>query len=91
MLVDQAIARLDETDLKLAETSARAAVTAAASRRDVASDNLERAKVLLPEGDHLRRRPTTPGATNLMPPWRRLQSAEAQLRASGECGVLCNA
>jgi len=44
VLVDQTIARLDETDLKLAELSARAAVAAAASRRDVASDNLERAK-----------------------------------------------
>ena len=49
VLVDQPIARLDETDLKLAENSARAAVAAAASRRDVASDNLERAKVLLPK------------------------------------------
>jgi len=47
--VDQPIARLDEIDLKLAENSARAAVAAAASRRDVASDNLERAKVLLPK------------------------------------------
>jgi membrane fusion protein, multidrug efflux system len=47
--VDQPIARLDETDLKLAENSARAAVAAAASRRDVAHDNLERAKVLLPK------------------------------------------
>jgi len=49
VLVDQPIARLDETDLKLAENSARAAVAAAASRRDVASDNLDRAKVLLPK------------------------------------------
>ena len=47
--VDQPIARLDETDLKLAENSARAAVAAARSRRDVATDNLERAKVLLPK------------------------------------------
>jgi multidrug efflux system membrane fusion protein len=47
--VGQLIARLDETDLKLAENSARAAVAAARSRRDVANDNLERAKVLLPK------------------------------------------
>jgi len=47
--VDQAIARLDETDLKLAESAARAAVASARSRRDVARDNLERAKVLLPK------------------------------------------
>jgi membrane fusion protein, multidrug efflux system len=47
--VDQAIARLDETDLKLAENAARAAVASARTRRDVAKDNLERAKILLPK------------------------------------------
>jgi len=47
--VDQQIARLDETDLKLAENSARAAVGAARSRRDVANDHLDRAKALLPK------------------------------------------
>jgi len=47
--VEQTIALLDETDLKLAENAARAAVASARSRRDVASDNLERAKVLLPK------------------------------------------
>ena len=47
--VEQTIARLDETDLTLAENAARAAVASARSRRDVASDNLERAKVLLPK------------------------------------------
>ena len=47
--VDQVIARLDETDLKLAENAARAAVASARSRRDVAKDNLDRAKVLLPK------------------------------------------
>jgi RND family efflux transporter MFP subunit len=47
--VDQVIARLDETDLKLAENAARAAVASARSRREVAKDNLERAKVLLPK------------------------------------------
>ncbi len=46
---DQVVARLDETDLKLAENSAKAAVASARSRRDVANDNLERAKVLLPK------------------------------------------
>ena len=47
--VDQVIARLDETDLRLSEESARAAVASARSRRDVARDNLERAKALLPK------------------------------------------
>jgi multidrug efflux pump subunit AcrA (membrane-fusion protein) len=47
--VGQVIARLDETDLKLAETAARATVAAARSRRDVANNNLERANVLLPK------------------------------------------
>jgi RND family efflux transporter MFP subunit len=44
----QVIARLDDTDLKLAENSAKATVGTARTRRDVASDHLERAKVLLP-------------------------------------------
>jgi RND family efflux transporter MFP subunit len=48
--VGQVIARLDDTDLKLAENSAKAAVASARTRRDVASDNLERAKPLLPQG-----------------------------------------
>jgi multidrug efflux system membrane fusion protein len=47
--VGQLIARLDDTDLRLAENSARASVASARSRRDVARDNLERAKVLLPK------------------------------------------
>ena len=47
--VDQEIARLDRADLVLAENATRAAVAAARSRRDVASDHLERAKVLLPK------------------------------------------
>jgi RND family efflux transporter MFP subunit len=46
--VGEVIARLDETDLKLAENASRAAVAAAKSRRDVANDHLQRAKVLLP-------------------------------------------
>jgi multidrug efflux system membrane fusion protein len=45
--VGQLIARLDATDLKLAENSARAAVASARTRRGVAHDNLERAKPLL--------------------------------------------
>jgi membrane fusion protein, multidrug efflux system len=47
--VDQVIARLDDTDLKLAANSAKAAVASARSRRTVASDNLERGKALLPK------------------------------------------
>jgi multidrug efflux system membrane fusion protein len=45
--VGQLIARLDDTDLKLAENSAKAAVASARTRRGVAHDNLERAKPLL--------------------------------------------
>jgi membrane fusion protein, multidrug efflux system len=47
--VDQVIARLDDADLKLAANSAKAAVASARSRRNVASDNLERGKALLPK------------------------------------------
>ena len=47
--VGQVIARLDETDLRHTENAARAAVASARSRRDVANDNLQRAKVLLPK------------------------------------------
>ncbi|MGO8951789.1 MAG: efflux RND transporter periplasmic adaptor subunit [Rhodomicrobium sp.] len=46
----QKIARLDEADLKLAENSARAAVTSAKTRAAVAKDALARAKFLLPNG-----------------------------------------
>ena len=46
----QKIARLDEKDLKLAESSARAAVAAAKTRLDVASDALNRARFLKPNG-----------------------------------------
>jgi RND family efflux transporter MFP subunit len=46
--VGEVIARLDDTDLKLAENSAMAAVTAARSRRDNAMTDLERAHKLLP-------------------------------------------
>jgi membrane fusion protein, multidrug efflux system len=47
--VGQVIARLDDTDLKLAENAAKAAVAGARTRRDVASDNVDRAKALLPK------------------------------------------
>jgi membrane fusion protein, multidrug efflux system len=46
----QVLARLDVTDLKLAETSARAAVAAAKTRLEVARLALERARSLLPNG-----------------------------------------
>jgi len=46
----QKIAWLDERDLKLAENSARAAVAAAKTRFEVASDALNRAKFLRPNG-----------------------------------------
>jgi RND family efflux transporter MFP subunit len=77
--VGQVIARLDETDLKLGETAARAAVAAARSRRDVAYDNLERANVLLPkaiisQAAHDTRRNELDAAAAA------LESAEAQLR-----------
>jgi multidrug efflux system membrane fusion protein len=75
----QLIARLDETDLQLAENSAKAAVSAARSRRDVANDNLERAKVLLPkaiisQAAYDTRRNELDAAASA------LDSAEAQLR-----------
>src|SRR5262245_13342728 len=47
--VGQVIARLDDTDLKLAENAAQAAAAGARTRRDVASDNVDRAKALLPK------------------------------------------
>ncbi|MFM9849562.1 MAG: efflux RND transporter periplasmic adaptor subunit [Hyphomicrobiaceae bacterium] len=77
--VGQVIARLDETDLTLAENSAQAAVASARSRRDVANDNLERAKVLLPkaiisQAAYDTRRNEMDAAVAA------LESAEAQLR-----------
>jgi membrane fusion protein, multidrug efflux system len=77
--IDQPIARLDDTDLKLAENAARAAVAAARSRREVAADNLERAKVLLPkavisQAAYDTRRNELDAAV------ASLESAEAQLR-----------
>ena len=77
--VDQVIARLDNTDLVLAENSARAAVASARSRREVASDNLERGKALLPkafiaQAVYDTRRNELDAAASA------LDSAEAQLR-----------
>jgi RND family efflux transporter MFP subunit len=46
----QQIARLDETDLKLAENSARANLASAKTRLAVANDALSRAQFLLPKG-----------------------------------------
>jgi membrane fusion protein, multidrug efflux system len=77
--VGQVIARLDDTDLKLAENSARAAVNSARTRHDVTRDNLERAKPLLSkqfisQASYDIRRNEFDAAVSA------LQSAEAQLR-----------
>jgi RND family efflux transporter MFP subunit len=77
--VDQVIARLDETDLGLAEKSARATLAAARSRRDMASDNLERAKVLLPKAIISQAAYDT-RSNELDAATSALESAEAQLR-----------
>jgi RND family efflux transporter MFP subunit len=77
--VGQVIARLDDTDLKLAEHSAKAAVASARTRRDVTHDNLERAKPLLAkqfisQASYDIRRNELDSAVSA------LDSAEAQLR-----------
>jgi RND family efflux transporter MFP subunit len=77
--VGQTIARLDDTDLKLAENSARATVVSARTRRDVTRDNLERAKPLLAkqfisQASYDIRRNELDAAVSA------LESAEAQLR-----------
>jgi RND family efflux transporter MFP subunit len=82
----QLIAQLDDTDLRLAENSAKAALDAARSRRDIARDNLERGKALLPQQtisqaayDSRRNEMDAAAAA--------LESAEAQLRqASNAAG-----
>ena len=51
--VGQVIARLDETDLKLAENAAKAAVAAARSRRDVAQRQSGARQGPAAESDHL--------------------------------------
>ena len=90
--VGQVIARLDDIDLRLAENSARAAVDAARSRRDIARDNLERGKALLPQATisqaayDTRRNEMDAAAAAL-------ESAEAQLRqasnATGYVAAVC--
>lgn len=77
--VGQVIARLDETDLTLAENSAKAAVASARSRRDVARDNLERAKTLLPKAIISQAAYDT-RSNELNAAEAGLESAEAQLR-----------
>ncbi len=77
--VDQVIARLDDVDLTLGENSAKAAVASARSRRDVARDNLERGRALLPsaaisQAAYDTRRNEMDAAVSA------LESAEAQLR-----------
>src|SRR5215813_1544569 len=77
--VGQVIARLDDSDLLLAENSVKAAVASARSRRDVASDNFERGKALLPQAiisqqGYDTRRNDLDAAVSA------LDSAEAQLR-----------
>ena len=79
--VDAIIARLDDSDLELAETAARAAVLGARTRRDVARDNLARAEVLLPraiisQAAYDTRRNELDAAAAA------LDSAEAQLRTA---------
>src|SRR5262249_58503513 len=89
--VGQMIAQLDDTDLRLAENSAKAAVDAARSRRDMARDNLERGKALLPQQTisqvvyDTRRNEMDAAAAAL-------ESAEAQLRPASHrpgYGTLC--
>jgi RND family efflux transporter MFP subunit len=77
--VGQVIARLDETDLILAENSAKAAVASARSRRDVADDNLNRAKVLLPKA-FISQAAYDTRSNELNAAEAALESAEAQLR-----------
>jgi membrane fusion protein, multidrug efflux system len=77
--IDQTIAVLDDTDLRLAEDSARANVAAARTRRDIASINLDRGKALLPsstiaQSAYDTRRNEMDAAESA------LESAEAQLR-----------
>jgi membrane fusion protein, multidrug efflux system len=77
--IGQVIARLDDTDLKLAENSAKAAVAGARTRRDVASDNVDRAKALLPKAIIARATYDT-RRSELDAAAAALDSADAQLR-----------
>jgi len=77
--VDQTIARLDDIDLRLIEDSARAAVAAARTRRDIASDNLERGKALL-SGATISQAAYDTRKNEMDAAVSGLESAEAQLR-----------
>ena len=77
--VGQVIARLDDTDLKLAENAAQAAAAGARTRRDVASDNVDRAKALLPKAIIAKATYDT-RRNELDAAAAALDSAEAQLR-----------
>ena len=78
--VGQVIARLDETDLKLAETSAqgRGGRGAQPSRCGKRQPGARQAPAA--QSDHLAGEPTTPDAMSWMRPSAALESAEAQLR-----------
>jgi membrane fusion protein, multidrug efflux system len=80
--VGQAIARLDETDLKLSEDSARSAVESARTRLDVARDALNRAKALLPNG-YIPKATVDQRQLEFDAAKASLESAEAQARQAG--------
>jgi membrane fusion protein, multidrug efflux system len=80
--VGQAIAKLDETDLKLSEDSARAAVESARTRLDVARDALTRAKTLLPNG-YIPKATVDQRQLEFDAAKASLESAEAQARQAG--------
>jgi membrane fusion protein, multidrug efflux system len=80
--VGQPIARLDETDLKLSENSARAAVESARTRLDVARDALTRAKALLPNG-YIPKATVDQRQLEFDAAKASLESAEAQSRQAG--------
>jgi len=77
--VGTVIARLDDTDLRHAETSARAAVAAARTRRDVARQHFERAAPLLPQG-FISKAAYDARRNELDAAAAALESAEAQVR-----------
>jgi RND family efflux transporter MFP subunit len=77
--VGQVIARLDDTDLKLAESSARAALAAARTRRDVAIENFARARALLPK-DYIAKATYDARKNEMDAAVGAYDSAEAQLR-----------
>ena len=80
--VGQVIATLDETDLKLSENSARAAVESARTRLDVARDALTRAKALLPNG-YIPKATVDQRQLEFDAAKAALEAAEAQARQAG--------